>query len=55
MSAFNKPLTTGRPSTEAVSIPKETKVATASNIEVSFLWLEVERRTIADRLLMEAD
>ena len=54
MIAFNRPLITGRPSTEAVSIDNETKIATASKIEVNFLRLEVERRTIADRLLMKA-
>ncbi len=54
MMAFNRPLITGRPSTEAVNIANETKIATASKIEVSFLRLEVESRAIADRMLMKA-
>jgi hypothetical protein len=54
MRAFNRPFTAGRPSTEAISAPKETKIATASRIEVSFLRLEVERRAIADRMLLNA-
>jgi hypothetical protein len=54
MMALNRPLITGRPSTEAVSIANEAKIATASKIEVNFLRLEVERLTIADRPLMKA-
>jgi hypothetical protein len=40
MTAFNRPLITGRPSTEAVSIAKKAKIETASKIEVSIRRLE---------------
>jgi hypothetical protein len=54
MIAFNRPLITGRPSAGANSIDNEAKIATASKIEVNFLRLEVERRAIADRMLLNA-